>query len=71
MERAVFGIGAETIQFTLAEAQGDEGVLRVRAPARTGSGPAALSIDDLFPSAGRIQLEVHGAALRVRAVELF
>ena len=70
MERAVGGIAAETIQFTLAEVRPDEGVLRVRAPARTGHGPAALSIDDLFPGAGRIELEVHGNALRVRASEL-
>jgi hypothetical protein len=68
MEQAVCGIAAETIQFTLAEASPAEGVLRVRPPARLAA--AALSIDDLFPAAGRIELEVHGGALRVRAAEM-
>ncbi len=70
MEAAVCGIVAETIQFTLAEERPTEGVLRVRAPGSAGMGTRALGIDDLFPGAGRIQLEVHAGALRLRAAEM-
>lgn len=71
MEPAACGIAADTIQFTLAEERPQEGVLRVRAPAGSAAGSGVLGIDDLFPAAGRIQLEVHGNALRLRTGDPF